>query len=64
MLRAQLSRYELVWLYYNGLSDNGNEKMKPLMEKYAMLKNLRKELIVDTNHYVGNYSSSAFGFES
>lgn len=64
ILRSQLSRYELVWLYYNGLSDNGNEKMKPLMEKYAMLKNLRKELIVDTDHYVGNYSSSAFGFES
>lgn len=64
ILRSQLSRYELVWLYYNGLSDYGKEKMKPLMEKYAMLKNLRKELIIDTDHNVGHYSSSAFGLES
>lgn len=64
MLRAQLSRYELVWLYYNGLSDNGNEKMKPLMEKYAMLKNLRKELIIKTEFFVGEYAPSAFGSKS
>lgn len=61
MLRAQLSRYELIWLYYNGLSDNGNEKMKPLMEKYAMLKNLREELVINTQFFVGEYASSAFG---
>ena len=47
MLRAMLSRYELVWLYYNGLSDYGNEKLKPLIERYAMLKNLREELLAD-----------------
>lgn len=46
MLRAMLSRYELVWLYYNGLSGYGEEKLKPLIEKYAMLKNLRGELLV------------------
>lgn len=44
-LRATLSRYELVWLYYNGLSDYGSEKLKPLIEKYSMLKNLRTELL-------------------
>lgn len=64
MLRSQLSRYELVWLYYNGLSDNGNEKMKPLMEKYATLKNLRKELIINTEFFVGEYAPSAFGLQS
>ena len=63
ILRAQLSRYELVWLYYNGLSDNGKEKMKPLMEKYAMLKNLRKELIVNTEFFVGEYEPSIFGLQ-
>ena len=45
ILRATLSRYELVWLYYNGLSGYGNEKLKPLLEKYCMLKNLREELL-------------------
>lgn len=46
ILRATLSRYELVWLYYNGLSGYGNKKLKPLLEKYCMLKNLREELLV------------------
>lgn len=46
ILRAALSRYELVWLFYNGLT-YGEEKLKPLIERYAMLKNLRKDLLVD-----------------
>lgn len=45
IVRATLSRYELVWLYYNGLSGYGNEKLKPLIERYCMLKNLRTELL-------------------
>ena len=46
ILRATLSRFELVWLYYNGLSGYGNKKLKPLIEKYCMLKNLREDLLV------------------
>ena len=46
ILRATLSRYELVWLYYNGLTF-GKNKLKPVIERYAMLKNLRKDLLVD-----------------
>ena len=59
-LRAMLSRYELVWLYYNGLS-YGAKKFKPLIERYAMLNNLRKELLVNekVNNF-GVYESSAF----
>ena len=45
LLRATLSRYELVWLFYNGLSDYGCEKFKPLIERYSMLKNLRTDLL-------------------
>lgn len=45
MLRGTLSRYELVWLFYNGLTDNGFEKLKPLMEDYSMLKSLRPYLL-------------------
>ena len=59
MLRAVLSRYELVWLYYNGLSDYGVEKLKPLIERYAMLKNLRDDLLVDGVD-VGSYAESAY----
>ena len=59
MLRAILSRYELVWLYYNGLSEYGNEKLKPLIERYAMLKNLRKDLLVEGLN-VGSYAVSAY----
>ena len=59
MLRAILSRYELVWLYYNGLSEYGAEKLKPLIERYAMLKNLREDLLVEGVD-VGTYSESAY----
>lgn len=41
-LRATLSRYELVMLYYNGFFQ---AKMKKLMEKYHLLNNLRPELL-------------------
>lgn len=45
ILRATLSRYELVLLYYNGLSDVGNEKLKPLLERYSMLKNINENFL-------------------
>lgn len=60
ILRALLSRYELVWLYYNGLSDYGVEKLKPYIEEYAMLKNLRKELLVENLELPDGYSNGAF----
>ena len=60
MLRAMLSRYELVWLYYNGLSNYGNEKLKPLIERYAMLKNLRGDLLADKIGEFGTYKPSAW----
>ena len=59
MLRAMLSRYELVWLYYNGLS-YGKEKLKPLIERYAMLNNLRGELLADLKDKFGKYEASAW----
>ena len=45
ILRASLSHQELVWVYYNGLSKYGNKKLKPLLEEFCMLKNLRKSLL-------------------
>lgn len=46
VLRAHLSSYELLILHYNGLSDVGNAKLKPLLEKYSMLNNIRYDLLV------------------
>ena len=45
MVRATLSRYELVWLFYNGLSEVGNPKFKRLIERYSLLKNIREDLL-------------------
>lgn len=60
ILRSQLSRYELIWLYYNGLSEYGIDKFKPLIEKYSMLKNLRKDMLVNNLNIGVVYSIDAF----
>lgn len=59
ILRSKLSRYELVWLFYNGLT-YGKDKFKPLIEKYALLKNLRQDLLVSKRD-IKLYSPSAYG---
>lgn len=59
MVRATLSKHELVWLFYNCLSLAGKDKFKPLIERYALLKNLRKELLIDKKH-LSQYDSSAY----
>lgn len=50
LLRGTLSRYELVWIYYNCLNPD-NAKLKSFVEKYSMLKNLRKELLAKNKDY-------------
>ena len=59
ILRAQLSPYELVWLYYDGLSA-GKDRMKLYIQKYSLLNNIRRDLLVVTNEYVGEYNVIAF----
>lgn len=60
ILRAQLSNSELHLLLYNGLSANGVEKLKPLIERYQLLDNLPlgrvryKDALMD-------YAEEAFG---
>lgn len=46
-LRGTLSIYELVWIYYNALSPR-NVKLKLLIEKYTLLKSLRREILTRT----------------
>lgn len=45
ILRSLLSSHELVMIFYNGLSENGEEKFKPLIEKYSFLKNMNWDLL-------------------
>jgi hypothetical protein len=56
---AQLSDYELLLLFYNCLSDNGIEKFKPLVEEYALLKNLPQGDIYDQS-LLERYLNSAY----
>ncbi len=44
LLRGTLSRYELVWIYYNTLNPQFNAS-KQLIEKYSLLKHLRSYLL-------------------
>ncbi len=59
LVRAQLSSHELLLLFYNSLSQFGQEKFKPLIEKYHFLKNMPLGQIIKKEHE-GYYDSSAF----
>lgn len=54
-LRATLSRFELLVLYYNGLSREGKERLKPLIEKYALLNNLDRESLAISKEYASKF---------
>jgi len=53
-LRGTLSRYELVWLYYNALYPDFY-KFKELIERYSLLKALRSDLLTITKETVDYY---------
>ncbi|EGA64943.1 putative phage abortive infection protein [Vibrio brasiliensis] len=55
LLRAQLSRYELLLLWYNCLSIYGNEKMEPLVRKYNILKHLEVSMLPKENQDTWHY---------
>ncbi|MBZ9759341.1 hypothetical protein LB553_00355 [Mesorhizobium sp. CA8] len=59
LLRAQLSDYELVILFYNSVADIG-KKFRPYIEKYALFDNLPRRLLFDTDHY-SLLNASAYG---
>ena len=59
LIRAQLSSYESLLLFYNCQSDMGSKKFKPLIEKYALLKNMPKELVITQEHLLF-YADSAY----
>ena len=62
IVRATLSRYELLVLFYNCLSSNGVEKFKPLVERYAIFNNLRTDELGRAEHR-GMYKNSAYEYD-
>ena len=50
LVRAQLSSHELLLLFYNCSVGLGQEKFKPLVEKYGLLKNMPKDQLQDASH--------------
>lgn len=52
LIRAKISGYELLLLFYNYLSDRGHKYFKPLVEKYSLHHNINEiesELIDKSN---------------
>lgn len=72
LLRGTLSRYELIWLYYNALNPCFR-KFKYLIEKYSLLKAIRSDLLTvskeTVKYYEGlgvskdNLKKNQFGFD-
>lgn len=56
-VRATLSRYELIMLYYNGFF---HPKMKKMMEQYCLLNNIRKDLLPMSYEYYVFYVNKEF----
>lgn len=51
LARAQLSIYELLFLFYNCEFGMGKDKFKPLLVRYSMLKTLSKNQLIHQDHY-------------
>ncbi|EJL6503477.1 hypothetical protein NMS26_003476, partial [Vibrio cholerae] len=63
-IRAQLSDYELILLFNNGLSIHSKDKMKPLIEKYELFEHLSIKLMNFGSARINEYDISAFGKSS
>ncbi len=50
LVRASLSTYEHLMLFYNAISKYGEKNFKPLIVDYSMLDNMAKELLLDKKH--------------
>lgn len=60
LVRAQLSSFEVALLFYACLSERGAAKFKPLIERYAMLKMLPRQELLELQH-IELYDPVAFG---
>lgn len=62
IVRAQLSDYELLILFYNALNfeDNGILKFKQLIEKYAVFNNIREDMLARKHDDYILYNEGAY----
>lgn len=62
IVRAQLSDYELLLLFYNSLTidDNGVLKFKHLIEKYAIFNNIRESMLARQHEDYRLYHGGAY----
>jgi hypothetical protein len=60
VVRAQLSTGELLLLFYIGLSALGQNKFKPLIERFSLLEGLDKEAVPNPTH-LELYKPQAYG---
>jgi hypothetical protein len=61
IVRAQLSRYEIALLFYNGLWGFGRKKLKEYIEVYELLENMNIKDIISPNDEVQLYEKKAYG---
>ena len=59
LVRAQLSSYELLLLFYHCISSENKIKIKEYIEKYHLFKHLQKNKLISETHSLF-YNSSAF----
>ena len=62
IVRAQLSDYELLMLFYNALNvrDHGDLKFKQLIEKYAVFNNIREDMLARKHEDYKLYNGGAY----
>lgn len=59
-LTCRLSRFELLLLFYNGLSIFGERRFKPLIERYSLFEHMDTDYLFDWRH-LEFYAKSAYG---
>lgn len=62
LLRGTLSRYELVWIFYNALNPVFH-KFQELIEKYSLLKNMREDLLTRSKEMLTNYEGKGLSLQ-
>jgi hypothetical protein len=62
IVRAQLSSFEQILLFYNCLHLNGKIKFKPLIEKYELFNNIDDTILVNKDH-LKEYNKGAYSNE-
>ena len=60
LIRVQLTGNELLLLFYNSLSDTDSKNLKPLIEKYALLKSLPKDDLLLPKRHGSLYKKGAY----